>query len=1101
MTHAVAPGAERIRRLLERQRYAGVLEAVDPDTADEETWTLLLRCRLEQGLVRDALVLAEAGRRRFPGDGVAGLWCRFAALHATDAVLTPAVLDAFLRHGEHRAAEADEHSPAAATAAHLRAQALGLECVLRGRLPESGGLVGEAWEVAAVGYRRAGLPAEADRVLRRAASFLTRGPGSDVPRARRLLVAAAGEAERRGDALSRAETAFASAELELEVWFAREFGEQDADVVPLAEALERAADGLAEAGGCLAEGRALWVMGRLCLEYGVPDGVPLAGEAAIHFRQGLAVGQELAVWQALEVWHLRQGDASARERARVEASALTERVGHPLADEALAISDVDSAFRGAEQGRAEALTAGADLVTDRMFPGQAVVRASVLATMELTEEAVALLREVARELRAHPSPSTLLPQVSLSLANLLARTDSIAADAELVRGADAARVVGEPADEARCLALRAWVSVLARKQGGCGALSSVESDGQFDRAVELLLPLRTLEARDHLISVFQQRGQAAFFDSDWERCGHWLTRSEELARGLGLGFQLAYTLSYQALVLMEIARTGGLHLYEEADRRLREAQTGYVAAGIRGEIWRLLFHRGLCALESGDRHAPSPEERDRLRGRAATFLLEAAQEIDRLRAASATAQTPALRTQVARIASGGGKSEVYRIGFELHWHRRADPCEALRWLERAKARTLLDGLTALTRTAGQRSPELARERDLQQRPAATDAGELALREEIDQLLASLRGGPLDAYAQVKLAEPPRYGTLRAALQAERRHTQGRRLVVAEYRCTPSETLVFGLREDWDEPEVAAVPLDHGALSRFAGQYVHRPGGVRALMEERTGAGTRAWDGFASLVAPLSRWTEPGDVVCLVPHGVLHDLPLHTLPVAGEPLLLRNPVTYSPSSAALLELLNRGTRGTATRTGTAAVFGDSLGDLPMASGEARAVARLLSVEAATGAEVTGDRVLGALGSRSLVHVAGHGRLSTGDGFEHGMELADGTLRASDLIGRRVAAGLVVLSGCETGVNEYRAGDEPVGLTRALLLGGSRTVIAGQWRVVDGSAAALFSVFHRQLAAGHGSADALHRAARAVAGRPAERRHFYHWGAFVAVGDWL
>ncbi|MGV9558764.1 CHAT domain-containing protein [Streptomyces sp. NPDC003522] len=1096
----MASGAERIRRLLERQRYADVLEAVDPDTADEETWTLLLRCRLEQGLVRDALALAETGRRRFPEAGVADLWCRFAALHATDAVPTPPVLDAFLRHCEHRTAEAGEHSPTGVTATHLRAQALALACVLRGRPADFGGPVAGVWEAAAAGFRRAGLPSEADRVLRRAASFVARGPGSDVPHARRLLAAAAGEAERRGDALSRAETAFSSAELELEVWFARDFGEREADALPFTEALERAAAGLEEAGGRLAEGRALWAVARLCLEYGVPEGVPLAGEAAGHFRQGLAAGQELAVWQALEVWHLRRGDASARERARVECAALTERIGHPLADEALAIGDVDRAFRGGGQGRAEALTAGTDLVTDRMFPGQAVVRASVLATMELTEEAIALLREVARELRGHPSPSTLSPQVSLSLANLLARTDSSAADAELVRGADAARLLGEPADEARCLAMRAWVSVLARRQGGAPALSPAESDGQFDRAVELLLPLRTLEAREHLISVFQQRGQAAFFDGDRERCGHWLTRSEELARGLGLGFQLAYTLSYQALVLMEVARTGGGHLYQEADRRLAEAQTRYAAAGVRGEIWRLLFHRGVCALECGDRHASSPEERDRLWGRAAAFLLAAAREIDRLRAASATAETPALRTQVTRMASGGGKSEVYRLGFELHWHRRADPSEALRWLERAKARTLLDGLAALTRTAGQRTPELVRERELQQRPAATARGEMALRKEIDQLLASLRGGPLDAYARVRLAEPPKYAALRAALREERRHTGGRRLVVAEYRCTPAETLVFGLREDWDEPKVTAVPLDHGALCRFAGQYVHRPGGVRAPAQDPDGAGTRVWDSFAPLVAPLSAWTAPGDLVCLVPHGALHDLPLHTLAVAGEPLLLRNPVIYSPSGAALLELLKRGARGPAARTGGAAVFGDSLGDRPMALGEARAVAGLLSVEARTGAEVTGDRVLDALGSRSVVHVAGHGRLSTGDGFEHGMELADGTLRASDLIGRRVAAGLVVLSGCETGVNEYRAGDEPVGLTRALLLGGSRTVIAGLWRVADGSAAALFSVFHRGLAAGYGSADALHRAARAVAGRSPDRRHFFHWGAFIAVGDW-
>jgi CHAT domain-containing protein len=254
------------------------------------------------------------------------------------------------------------------------------------------------------------------------------------------------------------------------------------------------------------------------------------------------------------------------------------------------------------------------------------------------------------------------------------------------------------------------------------------------------------------------------------------------------------------------------------------------------------------------------------------------------------------------------------------------------------------------------------------------------------------------------------------------------------------------------------------------------------------------------VAPLAEWAAPGDVVHLVPHGALHDLPLHTLPVAGEPLLLRNPVCYGPSSAVLLELFGRERRGPAGRTGSAAVFADSLGNLPRSAREGRTVADLLSVGARLGPEVTGERVLDALASHALVHLAGHGRLSTGDGFERGMETSDGVIRASDLLGRHVGAGLVVLSGCETGVNEHRPGDEPVGLTRALLLAGGASVLVSQWKVADASAAELLSAFHRGLARGLGCADALHHAAREAAGTAPDRRHFYHWGAFVNVGDW-
>ncbi|MEU6239170.1 CHAT domain-containing protein [Kitasatospora sp. NPDC047058] len=190
-----------------------------------------------------------------------------------------------------------------------------------------------------------------------------------------------------------------------------------------------------------------------------------------------------------------------------------------------------------------------------------------------------------------------------------------------------------------------------------------------------------------------------------------------------------------------------------------------------------------------------------------------------------------------------------------------------------------------------------------------------------------------------------------------------------------------------------------------------------------------------------------------------------------------------------------------RRGRAAVFGDPRGNLPRAAHEARAVAELLGLRAEVGEEVTLARVRAALREDGLVHLAAHGLLSAGDGFERGMELADGRLRARALLGEQTTAcGTVVLSGCETGVNEQRPGDEPVGLTRALLLGGSSCVVVSQWQVADDSAAELLMAFHQELRAGAGAPLALHRAALGSAGGTNPRQHFYHWGPFVAVGDW-
>ena len=333
---------------------------------------------------------------------------------------------------------------------------------------------------------------------------------------------------------------------------------------------------------------------------------------------------------------------------------------------------------------------------------------------------------------------------------------------------------------------------------------------------------------------------------------------------------------------------------------------------------------------------------------------------------------------------------------------------------------------------------------------------------------------------------------------------GRRIVVAEYLCTPERTLLFGARADWPGPRIEPVSLDHAALRRFAAATFRSPGGVRMMMQDRSDGGIGEWHRFAPLLEPLGAWSDPEDVVYLVPHGILHDVPLHALPLDGAPLIERNPVCYVPAAAVLRHTL----RGEApvlfpaeTANESAAVFGDSRGDLAHARAEALAVAAMLGIKAVTGGDVTRERFFDTLRDAGVVHIAGHGRLSNADGFASGIDLA-GTdvLRAGDLLGRRSSARLVVLSGCETGVSEQRPGDEAVGFIRALLLSGVRSIVASQWRVSDASTQDLLCAFHQASREPSVSvADALRRAAREVRANP-RYRHPYHWGSFALVGSW-
>jgi hypothetical protein len=374
--------------------------------------------------------------------------------------------------------------------------------------------------------------------------------------------------------------------------------------------------------------------------------------------------------------------------------------------------------------------------------------------------------------------------------------------------------------------------------------------------------------------------------------------------------------------------------------------------------------------------------------------------------------------------------------------------------------------------------------------AETFADLTEIHRELKRVLDDLAADPATAgYAALRRTEPPAWSEVRATLASEQA-ASGRRIVVAQYYAGPGAMLLFGMAADWQVPRMERIPIDPAELSMFANDTFRTSGGVRMMMQDSVDGGLTDWYRFAPLVTPLVGWAGRDDVVYLVPHGALHDLQLHTLPVGDEPLGLRNPVAYAPSLSVLLHTLGR--PSTANRP--AAVFGDPRQNLPWAVTEARAVADRLNVSAVLGESVTVTAVLTALRTAGTVHLACHAHASVDDGMTAGAELADGTLQAGDLLLEKIGADLVVLSGCETGVSEHRAGDEAVGLVRALLHGGARAMLTSQWRVRDESAQRLLAAFHRHDVT-MSRADALRAAMRTEAGQ-----HFYHWGGFVLVGDW-
>jgi CHAT domain-containing protein len=120
-----------------------------------------------------------------------------------------------------------------------------------------------------------------------------------------------------------------------------------------------------------------------------------------------------------------------------------------------------------------------------------------------------------------------------------------------------------------------------------------------------------------------------------------------------------------------------------------------------------------------------------------------------------------------------------------------------------------------------------------------------------------------------------------------------------------------------------------------------------------------------------------------------------------------------------------------------------------------------------------------------------------------EQDDGILTAEEIAGLNLqGTEWAVLSACDTGLGEIRAGEGVFGLRRAFQVAGARTVIMTLWSVEDRSAMQwMRALYEGRLRRGLTTADAVRDASLTRQRRAhGESDHPFHWAGFVASGDW-
>lgn len=255
-----------------------------------------------------------------------------------------------------------------------------------------------------------------------------------------------------------------------------------------------------------------------------------------------------------------------------------------------------------------------------------------------------------------------------------------------------------------------------------------------------------------------------------------------------------------------------------------------------------------------------------------------------------------------------------------------------------------------------------------------------------------------------------------------------------------------------------------------------------------------------LIQPVEEHLERARRLTIVPHGLLHLVPFHALHDGVDYLVERFEVHISPS-VSLLHHLRRRPSGANDSLGPA-VVGVADATAPEIEEEARQVADSLGCPPSNvliGEDATVDRVSQIAQRADLLHLACHGRFLDHSPKGSGLYLADRWMTVRDILSLRLRADLVVLSGCETGVNLVAAGDELMGLTRGFFAAGARSMLVSLWPVSDEITRLFMKSFYRRFNQGAGGPEQTSAALRSVQ-RELMRKHPHpaFWAPFSLVG---
>ena len=288
---------------------------------------------------------------------------------------------------------------------------------------------------------------------------------------------------------------------------------------------------------------------------------------------------------------------------------------------------------------------------------------------------------------------------------------------------------------------------------------------------------------------------------------------------------------------------------------------------------------------------------------------------------------------------------------------------------------------------------------------------------------------------------------------------------------------------------------------------------RLMVEEDKPQFTPAYV-YKAIIAPVADYLDEPEIIILPDH-LFYKVPFAALEDESGKCLSESFRIRIVPSLTTLKLIQDSPADYHSQTGVLIVGDPDVGDvlhkgilrhisrLSFANKEAEMIGKLFGTQPLVGKQATKQAVLQNIHSASLIHFACHGNAERGEIILAPPPLTDRKPQEEDYLLTmeniskvQLRAKLVVLSCCHSAKGQISA-EGVVGIARAFLGSGARSVLAALWAIEDEATEQFMSRFYENLVRGESASESLQQAMKWM--RENGLSKVSQWAPFMLIGD--